>query len=192
MRIKKFKENMKNYHQILEEVREILETDVFDDYDYKDFVIGVGWEMELVTNRISHNGRESVMIIHHPKLGDFSTDLSRSILRKIPRSEDIIKEKSRSEFMAITIDFPLDLMIRAEYITKMTKSFNGAMKRILSMIELEQYDIGSMIKNEISALDLGEGTILKFPVDWRYPFEQELTILLQEDIEIVRFDILLK
>ena len=48
MRIKKFKENMKNYHQILEEAREILETDVFDDYVYKDFVIGVGWEMELV------------------------------------------------------------------------------------------------------------------------------------------------
>lgn len=192
MRIKKFKENMKNYHQLLEEVREILETDVFDDYGYKDFVIGVGWEMELVARSREHPRRESVMITHHPKFGDFSTDTSRSILRKVPRSEDIIKEEPRSEFISITIDFPLELITRAEYITQMTKSFNGAMKRILSMTELEQYDIGPMIKNEISALDLGEGIILQFPVDWSYPFEQELTILLQEDPEIIRFDILLK
>lgn len=192
MRIKRFKENMKNYHQLLEEVREILETDVFDNYDYKDFVIGVGWEMELVARSREHPRRESVMITHHPKFGDFSTDTSRSSLRKVPRSEDIIKEKPRSEFISITIDFPWDLITRSEYITQMTKSFNGAMKRILSMTELEQYNIGPMIKNEISALDLGEGIILQFPVDWSYPFEQELTILLQEDPEIIRFDILLK
>ena len=60
------------------------------------------------------------------------------------------------------------------------------------MTELKQYDIGPIIKNEISALDLGEGTILQFPVDWSYPFEQELTILLQEDPEIIRFNITLK
>jgi len=155
-------------------------------------VIGVGWEMEIVKRSRSHPHPESVMITHHPKFGDFSTDTSRTSLRKVPRSDDIIKEEPRSEFIAITIDFPLELITRAEYITQMTKSFNGAMKRILSMTKLEQYDIGPMIKNEISALDLGEGIILQFPVDWSYPFEQELTILLQEDPEIIRFDILLK
>lgn len=186
MRIRRFNENLKkNYQQLLEEVDDILQIEVFDDYDWDEYISGIGWEMKLKTDS------GDIVRYDHPRFGDKSTDM-RGFYVRFARENEILWRGPKSEFIAISIDFHWERISRGEYITQMSGKLNNAIERISQMTGLEQYSPSPIMKNKISGLDFAEGVDGEFEIDWRDPFEQELTILLEDEPEIIRFDILLK
>lgn len=186
MKIRRFDENMKKYQRLLEDVDEILQVEVFDDYDYFQYIHGVGHKQTIETKK----GR--LIELHHPRLGIEVTDMKGNFKRSPPVYE-VIGRGPVYEFIAISIDFHWEKMSISKYMTQMPNEFNNTIKRILTMTGLVQChsSMSSVIKNKISGVDFKGGLDGEFIVDWRYPFEQELSILMEDEPEIIRFDVLL-
>jgi len=87
-------------------------------------------------------------------------------------------------FYNIEVDI-LSLQIK-DNIEYISTSFNLLVKRIMSLTGLR-----TSKKNELSAFNDSNGLLGYFPVDWEYPFEQELLILMEDDPHIIKFVITL-
>lgn len=186
MKIRRFNENMKKYQRLLEDIDEILQVEVFDDYDCYQYTHGVGRKQIIETKK----GR--LIELYHPRLGIEVTDMKGNY-KGSPPAYEVIGRGPAYEFIAISIDFHWQKMSTPKYMTQMPRAFNNTIKRILAVTGLVQYNpsMSSVVKNKISGVDFKEGLDGEFIVDWRYPFEQELSILMEDEPEIIRFDVLL-